>query len=223
MQPDEIDSRQLTLYAASPAGAKVMRGRSIDDPNTLPDRLFFPRGDPATVLIGFNREGEIAGVWQATEGEYGMRGTDRSAKNCRLRNRYKTTWRALLPGRNDLARSRGYREIGLHVGTRPEDAAVFNLAPPRHRIRHMAAAVLVLMLTLSTQSSAQTPTREGNESDFKDWQPTQGQVSAEERAAGVRQSPAQRNAEDHELKQIDQSLMRNEQPSSSTAKPGAPP
>ncbi len=126
---------------------------------------------------------------------------------------------ALLPGRNDPARSRCYREIGLHVGTRPEDAAVFNLA----LIRQMAAAVLVLMLTLPIQSSAQTPTREGNESDFKDWQPTRGKVSAEERAAGVRQSPTQRNAEDRELKQIDQSLMRNEQPSSSTSKPGAPP
>jgi hypothetical protein len=151
-----------------------------------------------------------------------MSGTDRSATDCCLCNRHKTTLRALLPGHNYPARSRGYREIGLRVGTRPEDGAVPNLAI-RHRIRQMAAAVLVLTLTLPTQSSAQTPTREGNESDFKDWQPTRGKVSAEERAAGVRQSPTQRNAEDRELKQIDQSLMRNEQPSSTTAKPGAPP
>jgi hypothetical protein len=151
-----------------------------------------------------------------------MRGTDCLATNGRRGIRYKATWRQLLPGCNDPATLRGYREIGLCAGIRPEDGAVSNLQV-RHRIRQMAAAVLVLILTLPTQSSAQTPTHEGNESDFKDWQPTQGKVSAEERAAGIRPSPTQRNAEDRELKQIDQSLMRNEQPSSSTAKPGTPP
>jgi hypothetical protein len=148
-----------------------------------------------------------------------MRGSDRLATNGRLCNRYETTWRELLPGRKGPARLRRHREIGLSVGTRPEDAAVSKLAL-RHRIRQMAAAVVVLMLTLPTQSSAQTPTREGNESDFKDWQPTRGGVSAEERAAGIRQAPAQRNAQDRELKEIDQNLMRNEQP---PTKPGAPP
>ena len=148
--------------------------------------------------------------------------TEDAMSNGHLGIRYKTTWRQLLPGCNDPATLRGYREIGLCVGTRLEDGAVSNL-PVRHRIRQMAAAVLVLMLMLPTQSSAQTPTREGNEFDFKDWQPTQGKVSAEERAAGIRPSPTQRNAEDHELKQIDQSLMRNEEPSSSIAKPRAPP
>ena len=81
-----------------------------------------------------------------------------------------------------------------------------------------AAAMFVLILTLPTVGWTQTPTREGNESDFKDWQPTRGGVAAEEGAAGVRQSPAQRNSEDRELKKIDQDLMHNEQPSSPTAK-----
>ena len=69
------------------------------------------------------------------------------------------TWRELLPGGNDLARLRTYREIGWCVGTRPDDAAVSKLAI-RHRIRQMAAAVVVLMLALPAQSSARRqPTR----------------------------------------------------------------
>ena len=151
-----------------------------------------------------------------------MRGTDWLTTSGRRCSRREMTWRELIPARNDPARLRGYREIGLCIDARPEDTSVFRIAL-RQRIRQMASAVVVLMLTLTTQSSAQTPTREGNEFDFKDWQPTQGKVSAEERSAGVRQSPTQRNAEDRELKQIDQNLMRNEQPSSPTAKPSAPP
>ena len=57
-----------------------------------------------------------------------MRGTDCLATDGHLGNRYKTTWRQLLPGCNDPATLRGYREIGLCVGTRPEDGAVSNLA-----------------------------------------------------------------------------------------------
>ena len=91
-----------------------------------------------------------------------MRGTDCLATNGRRGIRYKATWRQLLPGCNDPATLRGYREIGLCAGIRPEDGAVSNLQV-RHRIRQMAAAVLVLILTLPTQSSAQTPTHEGNE------------------------------------------------------------
>jgi hypothetical protein len=153
-------------------------------------------------------------VTQSSHHDYEWKGTRRISSI--------QTWPELLPGGNDLARLRTYREIGWCVGTRPDDAAVSKLAI-RHRIRQMAAAVVVLMLALPAQSSAQTPTHEGNESDFKDWQPTRGKVSTEERAAGVRQSPTQRNAEDRELKQIDQNLMRNEQPSSPTGKPDAPP
>ena len=68
------------------------------------------------------------------------------------------------------------------------------------------------VITLMSPSWAQTPPPNGNQSDFKDWQPTRGQVSNEEGAAGIRPSTAQRNAEDKELKEIDQNLMRQEQP-----------
>jgi hypothetical protein len=73
----------------------------------------------------------------------------------------------------------------------------------------MVASFLVPLS--STVSHAQTPKREGNESDFKDWQPTRGQVNREERAAGVGQTPAQRNAEEKELQNINKDLTRQQQ------------
>jgi hypothetical protein len=69
----------------------------------------------------------------------------------------------------------------------------------------------LLMPTWSAVSHAQTPKREGNEYNFKDWQPTRGQVNQEERAAGVGQTPAQRNAEEKELQKIDKDLTRQQQ------------
>jgi hypothetical protein len=51
------------------------------------------------------------------------------------------------------------------------------------------------------------------------WAQTRGEISKEEGAAGIRPSPAQRNAEDKELQQIDQSLMRQEQPASPVQPP----
>ena len=53
------------------------------------------------------------------------------------------------------------------------------------------------------------------------WAQTRGEISKEESAAGIRPSPAQRDSEDKELKQIDQNLMRQEQPGS-PAQPPAP-
>jgi hypothetical protein len=85
-----------------------------------------------------------------------------------------------------------------------------------HRIAKTAKVALVLISISSVVSWGQTTVPNGNVSSFKDWQPSREGVSAEERAAGVRQSPAQRNAEDRELQQINQGLMRQEQPSSST-------
>jgi hypothetical protein len=82
--------------------------------------------------------------------------------------------------------------------------------------RHFVSAVtFASAITLISPGWSQTPSREGNESNFRDWQPTRGQVSTEEGAAGIRPSQAQRNKEDQELQQIDQSLMRQEQPASS--------
>lgn len=82
-----------------------------------------------------------------------------------------------------------------------------------HRVRLMAVVAVSSVLASPISGSAQTPAREGNESDFKDWQPTRPEVSAEERAAGIRQSPAQRNAEDNELKLMYQDLMGDERAS----------
>ena len=50
------------------------------------------------------------------------------------------------------------------------------------------------------------------------WAQTRAEMSEKERAAGIEPSPAQRKAEDRELRQLDQSLIRQEQPS-----PSAPP
>ena len=79
----------------------------------------------------------------------------------------------------------------------------------------IATIVVTTMLAGTTAGSAQTqtPTREGNESNFRDWQPNRGEVSVEEHAAGIRPSPAQRNVEDQQLKSIYQQLMGNEQTS----------
>ena len=96
----------------------------------------------------------------------------------------------------------------------------------RSRIRmtpvNVLATIAVTMLTGATAGSAQTPTREGNESDFRDWQPGRGQVSAEERAAGIRPSPAQQNVEDQQLKSIYQQLMRNDSTSPPATGQGSP-
>ena len=91
-----------------------------------------------------------------------------------------------------------------------------------HRVRLMAVVAVSSVLASPISGSAQTPAREGNESDFKDWQPTRPEVSAEERAAGIRQSPAQRNAEDNELKLMYQDLMGDERASPPVAGQGAP-
>ena len=72
-------------------------------------------------------------------------------------------------------------------------------------------ALLVLSgLTAPVFSEAKTPGHNGNESDFKDWQPSRGAVSNEEHAAGVAQTPAQRKSEDRELQQLYNNLLRQE-------------
>jgi hypothetical protein len=83
-------------------------------------------------------------------------------------------------------------------------------ARPRHRLATMVT--FVPAIALASSGWAQTPPPNGNQSGFRDWQPTRGQVSTEEDAAGIRPSTGQRNAEDKELKEIDQQLMRQEQP-----------
>jgi len=48
------------------------------------------------------------------------------------------------------------------------------------------------------------------------WAQTREEMSTKERAANIEPSTTQRQAEDRELRQLDQSLMRQEQPSPPT-------
>jgi hypothetical protein len=93
------------------------------------------------------------------------------------------------------------------------------LIPMMHRISMAAGIVLIVASPIA--GWAQQPTRNGNESEFRDWQPTRGQVADQERAAGVRQTPQQRDAEDRELQNLSKDLLRQE-PSATLAKPGNP-
>jgi hypothetical protein len=80
-------------------------------------------------------------------------------------------------------------------------------------IRFATAAGIAMLSVLPGTGWAQAPARDGNESDFKDWQPTRGGVAVQERAAGIRQTPEQRNAEDRELQDLSKTLLNQEKPS----------
>jgi hypothetical protein len=81
-----------------------------------------------------------------------------------------------------------------------------------HRFR--IAAGIALIAASPVAGWAQTSTCEGNDYDYRDWPPTRGQVREEERAAGVRQTLAERNSQDQELHGLYKDLLRQEQPSS---------
>jgi len=82
-------------------------------------------------------------------------------------------------------------------------------------LRHATPVwTLIVMSMWSVAALAQAPARNGNETDFKDWQPTRGAIAGEERAAGVRGTPAERRSEDRELQDLDKELLHQEQPSS---------
>ena len=49
-------------YGASPTGAQVLRTRTIGEQTFYDVKLTFPRGDAASLLFGFNREGKITGI-----------------------------------------------------------------------------------------------------------------------------------------------------------------
>jgi hypothetical protein len=82
-----------------------------------------------------------------------------------------------------------------------------------------ARIALIVMPMCSIAPFAQAQARNGNESDFRDWQPTRSETAGEERAAGVRQTPAERKSEDQELQGLYKDLLRQEQPTS-PAQPG---
>jgi len=55
-------SRKVNLYGASPTSAEILQGRTIADQTFYLVKLIFPRGDAASLLIGFDAEGKITGI-----------------------------------------------------------------------------------------------------------------------------------------------------------------
>jgi hypothetical protein len=49
-------------YGASPTGAEILRTRTIGEQTFYDVKLTFPRGDAASVLLGFNAEGKLTGI-----------------------------------------------------------------------------------------------------------------------------------------------------------------
>ena len=49
-------------YGASPTGAQVLKIRTIGEQTFYMVKLVFPRGDAASLLLGFNAQGKITGI-----------------------------------------------------------------------------------------------------------------------------------------------------------------
>jgi hypothetical protein len=55
-------SHAVNLYGASPKGAQILESRTIADQKFYLVKLVFPRGDAASLLIGFDGQGKITGI-----------------------------------------------------------------------------------------------------------------------------------------------------------------
>ena len=55
-------SRKVNLCGASPTGAEILQCRTIADQTFYLVKLIFPRGDAASLLIGFGADGKITGI-----------------------------------------------------------------------------------------------------------------------------------------------------------------
>ena len=55
-------SRKVNLYGAQPKSAEILQSRTIADQTFYLVKLVFPRGDAASLLIGFDAEGKITGI-----------------------------------------------------------------------------------------------------------------------------------------------------------------
>jgi hypothetical protein len=49
-------------YGASPTGAEVLKTRTIGEQTFYVVKLVFPRGDAASLMLGFNAVGKITGI-----------------------------------------------------------------------------------------------------------------------------------------------------------------
>ena len=55
-------SHKVNLYGAAPTSAKILQSRSTADQKFYLVKLIFPRGDAASLLIGFDAQGKIDGI-----------------------------------------------------------------------------------------------------------------------------------------------------------------
>jgi hypothetical protein len=55
-------SSHVNLYGASPTSAEILRAGTIADQKFYLVKLIFPRGDAASLLIGFDAQGKITGI-----------------------------------------------------------------------------------------------------------------------------------------------------------------
>ena len=61
-RPPQRMSRLVNRYGAAPKSAEILRSRTIADQKFYLVKLIFPRGDAASLLIGFDAQGKITGI-----------------------------------------------------------------------------------------------------------------------------------------------------------------
>jgi hypothetical protein len=49
-------------YGVSPLGAEILQSRTVGEQTFYVVKLVFPRGDAASLMMGFNRDGKITGI-----------------------------------------------------------------------------------------------------------------------------------------------------------------
>ena len=55
-------TRKVNMYGASPSSAEILQSRTIADQTFYLVKLIFPRGDAASLMIGFDTQGKITGI-----------------------------------------------------------------------------------------------------------------------------------------------------------------
>jgi hypothetical protein len=55
-------SRKVNLYGAPPQSAEILQSRTIADQKFYLVKLVYPRGDAASLLIGFDAQDKITGI-----------------------------------------------------------------------------------------------------------------------------------------------------------------
>jgi hypothetical protein len=71
-----------------------------------------------------------------------------------------------------------------------------------------AIALAFALLAAPAAALAQVPTREGNIWDWRDHQPTETQVQQNEKAAGIAQTPSQRETASDTVDQLYRQLLQ---------------